>query len=524
MFLGLDASTQSLSAVIIDPSAGRITHRESISFGQDLPQFGCPNGFLPGGANGEVHADPRMWLEALDQLMSRLAGSLDLSTIRGIAGSGQQHGSVYLDDSFPLRLSALNPQASLVEQLAPCLTRATAPIWMDTSTTGQCDAITRSAGGRQEIISRSGSPATERFTGPQIRRFFETQPDAWQRTARIHLVSSFIASILAGRDAAIDPGDGAGMNLMNLNSGDWDPLLLEATAPDLAKRLPPIRPSLSDAGGISPYFVQKFGFAPSCRIGLFTGDNPASLVGMGATTPGRVVISLGTSDTCFAATPSPCPDPAGLGHVFGNPAGGYLSLFCFRNGSLAREALKQEYQLSWDDFDEAALAKTHSLAGQNLMLPFYAPEITPRLDLHQPLRRGDAAFVNGSTPDSQVRALLEGQFLNMRLHTQGLTARPDSILLTGGASKNQGIAQMVANVFQAPVERLDLGDSAALGAALMAAAGAGADNLENLQARFCQTSAGGPPLTPDSSLAAPYSDALQRFAALLAEAASAAKD
>ena len=64
-----------------------------------------------------------------------------------------------------------------------------------------------------------GSRATLRFTGPQIRRFYKTSPAEWQRTAEIHLVSSFIASLLVGKSASIDLGDGAGMNLLDLATG-----------------------------------------------------------------------------------------------------------------------------------------------------------------------------------------------------------------------------------------------------------------------------------------------------------------
>ena len=69
----------------------------------------------------------------------------------------------------------------------------------------------------------------ERFAGPQIRKFWEEDPDAYRGTARIHLVSSFLCSLLIGKHAPIDTGDGAGMNLLNLSAGDWDPVLLEAT-------------------------------------------------------------------------------------------------------------------------------------------------------------------------------------------------------------------------------------------------------------------------------------------------------
>jgi xylulokinase len=514
MFLGLDSSTQSLTAVLIDPASGEITCQLSVNFGNDLPQYGSPSGFIPGGADGEVHADPLMWLDAMDLLFSRLAAATDLSKVEMIAGSGQQHGSVYLDATFAGRLASLDPAKRLAAQLSPALTRETSPIWMDTSTGTECAEITAAAGGAAQVCSRSGSIAIERFTGPQIRRFFKNDPAAYARTGQIHLVSSFIASVIAGKPVSIDYGDGAGMNLLNLATLTWDETLLEATAPGLLDKLPAPAAATTVQGVISSYFSQKFGLAPACRCALFTGDNPASLVGMGATAPGNIVISLGTSDTFFAAMPGPKTDPNGFGHVFGNPAGGFMSLICFRNGSLAREALRDRLGLDWSAFDRAALQETRSSAGENLMLPFFGPEITPLHDFSGPVLKGSAAFESGGEPGLQVRALLEGQFLNMRLHSQWMEVKAERIRLTGGASKNDGIAQLVADVFQAPVERLDVSNSAALGAALIAAAAAGQD-LAQLQQAFCQASPGSS-LLPDPALGPVYQNTLSRFKELLA--------
>ena len=513
MFLGLDSSTQSLTAVLIDPDLGEIVCQLSVNFGADLPAYGSPSGFIPGGLSGEVHADPLMWLEALDLLFSRLAHATDLSQVKMIAGSGQQHGSVYLDSSFDQRLAELDISRDLAPQVAPALTRKTSPIWMDTSTGAECTEITVAVGGPAEVCHRSGSSAVERFTGPQIRRFYKTNPAGYQQTHRIHLVSSFIASVLAGKSVPIDFGDGSGMNLLNLAKLGWDTELLAATAPDLGKKLLPPAPQTEVQGDISTYFVKKYGIATGCRTALFTGDNPASLVGMGATTPGNIVISLGTSDTFFAAMPGPKTDPNGFGHVFENPAGGFMSLICFRNGSLARETLRDQLGLDWSAFDRDALATTRDSAGMNLMLPFFGPEITPRHDFTCPVLQGCAAFESGTNPHLQVRALLEGQFLNMRLHSQWMQVTPERIRLTGGASKNDGIAQLVANIFQAPVERLDVSNSAALGAALIAATADGLD-LETLQQVFCKASPGSE-LQPDTSLAATYDTALGRFETLL---------
>jgi xylulokinase len=513
MFLGLDSSTQSLTAVIIDPTTGTLPCQVSVNFGTEFPNYQSPSGFIPEGGNGEVHANPLMWLEALDLLFLRLSKLTDLSQVKWIAGSGQQHGSVYLNAGFESRLAALTASKDLATQLAPALTRSTSPIWMDTSTGAQCDEITSAVGSAAEVCRLSGSHAIERFTGPQIRRFFQSEPDGYAETARIHLVSSFMASVLSGKSAAIDYGDGAGMNLLNLAELKWDAQLMAATAPDLEAKLPPTAAATDYQGPISSYFVEKYGFAPDCSIAHFTGDNPASLVGMGATTPGQVVISLGTSDTFFAAMSEPKTDPKGYGHVFGNPAGGFMSLICFRNGSLAREALRDSLGLDWSAFDREALAKSQSAAGKNLILPFYGSEITPRRDFSGPVLKGSPSFESGEDPALQVRALLEGQFLNMRLHSEWMEVKTERLRLTGGASKNDGIAQLVANIFQAPVERLDVINSAALGAALIAATAGGGD-LTALQEQFCKASPGAV-ILPDPACAEIYTQALEQFKTLL---------
>lgn len=510
MYLGLDSSTQSISAIILS-AQGEIVAEHSVNFGARLPEFAAPSGFIPGGEKGEVHADPQMWLAALDLLLAELAGKTDLAAIRAIGGSGQQHGSVYLDETFAARLSGLQASQSLREQLAPALTRATSPIWMDTSTGEECAEMAAAVGGNAEVCRRTGSVAVERFTGSQIRRFFKNNPAAYGKTAHIHLVSSFLCSVLAGKSAAIDFGDGAGMNLLDLSKLAWDENLCAATADGLQEKLPSVAAPGTVVGDIARYFVEKYGFASDCKVGVFTGDNPASLVGMGATTPGQVVISLGTSDTFFAGMTEPHTDPRGFGHVFGNPGGGFMCLVCFRNGSLAREAMRDELGVGWEAFEVESLQAMPPGNEGNIMLPFYGAEITPRRDFSGPVRQGSTAFMAGENPAAQIRGLLEGQFVNMKHHTDWIGIQPQSIRLTGGASRNNGIAQIVADVFQAPVERLEIANSAALGAAILGAVTDGRSMTE-MQALACRC-AEGTLLEPSASSANAYD--MAKFVALL---------
>jgi len=513
--LGLDSSTQSLSAVLLNTQTGVITAEESVNFGNDLPHYGQPHGYDESGARGEVHANPLMWLEALDLLLGRMkANGVDFSVVTAVSGSGQQHGSVYLKSCFGEKLAALDPEKDLKDQLAGCLTRKSSPIWMDSSTSAECAEVAAAVGGNDIVCAKSGSIAVERFTGSQIRKFSKTEPEAYAETGMIHLVSSYFASVMAGKNVAIDHGDGAGMNLMNLAEGDWDAELVNATADGLGDKLPACQPSATPSGPISNYFVTKYGFSPTCETVIWSGDNPCSLIGMGAATPGKVIISLGTSDTLFAAMPEPRTDPNGFGHVFGNPAGGYMSLICFKNGSLAREAVKEEFALEWSAFEKEALEETPLGNEGFMMLPFYEPEITPNLDT------GGPVFSSDTQPDAAraVRAVLEGQFLNMRAHFGWLGVQPTRVSITGGASANDGIAQVIANVFGVPVDRLDVPGSAAVGAGMRASHATGG-NLEELESQFCQPKAGST-IEPEAGARAIYDEMLPKFEEFLEQQVS----
>ena len=480
LYLGIDAGTQSIKAELIDAESGRIVESCAVNFGAELPQYGAPNGFCPHPDPTVRQADPLMWLDALDRVLEKLRDSgAPLDRIAGISGSGQQHGSVCLNAEFPRLLAALDPARPLAGQLAPALSRPLAPIWMDRSTHAECEELDARFGERLRLDT--GSPAIERFTGPQLRKFAKEQPAAYAATASVHLVSSFLASVLAGKPSPIDYGDGAGMNLLNLKSLQWDAEIAEFTAPGLAGKLPAAAPSDTVAGGLSPYF-EKYGLRAGTPVAVFSGDNPNSLVGTGATEPGVAVISLGTSDTFFAAMADFRTDPAGCGHVFGNPAGGFMSLICFANGSLAREQVKEECGADWNFFDRTACETTLPGNHGKLMLPYFEPENTP-LVLTPGVKYNFNP--NDATPAERIRAVLESQALSMRLHSRWQQANFKRIRVTGGASKSPAFRQILADVFEAPIESIRVANSAALGAALRAANAVGGIPFPELYRKFC---------------------------------------
>jgi xylulokinase len=150
--------------------------------------------------------------------------------------------------------------------------------------------------------------------------------------------------------------------------------------------------------------------------------------------------------------------------------------------------VKGKFHYDRDQFTDA-LEKTPTGNEGKVMVPFFRPEISPRMDLDAPILKGSEAFENWEEANS-IRACVEGQLINMKLRTDWMQLQPKVIYLTGGASKNDAIAQVVADIFQAKVQRLAVSGSVALGAALRAASNTLGFDLHELESQFCQPEAG----------------------------------
>jgi xylulokinase len=136
---------------------------------------------------------------------------------------------------------------------------------------------------------------------------------------------------------------------------------------------------------------------------------------------------------------------------------------CFRNGSLARDRVRRTFGLDWDGFSALLNASPPGNMGR-ILLPWFEPEITPPVS-----HAGAVSF--GVPPDdaaANVRGVVEAQMLAARLHSAWMAPRVDTIYATGGAAVNRAILQVMADVFGADVYQFNVGNSAALGAALRA--------------------------------------------------------
>jgi len=129
LYLGLDSSTQSLTAIVIDSDTRKVVFEESLAFDEALPHYGTSHGVLPRAQPDVATSSPVMWAEALDVMFGRLAKSgVDVGRIAAICGSAQQHGSVYLERGAAAGIGRLDPSQPLAVQVAPMLSRQESPI------------------------------------------------------------------------------------------------------------------------------------------------------------------------------------------------------------------------------------------------------------------------------------------------------------------------------------------------------------------------------------------------------------
>jgi xylulokinase len=504
LVLGIDSSTQSTSAVILSRLDYRVLAEARVRYRDDprLGGFGLAEGnpTLPAEEPGEASQPAALFLAALEALLDDLPRDL-LSRVAAIDLSAQQHGQVWLGSAALQAIVDLarpgsgTPGApSLAELIGPGLSWERSPIWMSANTSGEASALRSAAGGASAMTMRSGSDSPLRFSGAVLMRSALLHPHNWEKTARVHLISSFLSGVLsANPDCPIDWGNGSGTSLMNWHERSWDGQLVRAAGdflgdPNLAGRLPGLAHPLTVAGKLARRFVERYSMSPACKVLIGSGDNPQSKV----LVPGSL-LSLGTSFVLMTAGGRPhvsanaMYDGLGLPFIFG----------CRTNGALAWERVRRDHGLAADDFAAAEAALATRLPSKPTVI--FQPEHesfpdSPALDL-------------GRSPDfaADYAGVVDSSLCLMALASRSFAGEGAAMAVTGGASASAAVLARVAAIWKVPVVPIaDAG--AAAGAALAAALSllSDAERVAVADDARRATSRAGTALEPDPRLMAAF--------------------
>ena len=455
MYLGVDCGTQSLKVIAWDPGSESL-----ISSSQG---YGLISGLPPG--HKEQH--PQTWIEALDACMERLAGQgAELSRVRAIGVSGQQHGLVLLDRSDRV----LRP----------------AKLWNDTSTGAQCRRILEAAGGLDAYTEEIGNSLPPGFTASKILWVKENEPDTYRRADTFLLPHDYLNLHLTGEKTA-EAGDASGTGYFQVARRAWSKRALKWLDParDLAACLPRLIGAREPAGVLRPSLARKWGLPPGVRVSSGGGDNMMGAIGSGNVSGGKVTVSLGTSGTLYGYSSTPVLDPRGEIAGFCDSTGGWLPLACTMNLTVATEMVRTGFSsASLEEFNCRIEAVPPGSDGL-ILLPYLEGERMPDV----PEGTGVLLGLRPRTalPGHLARASMEGVTLGLRYgldRLRKLGARPDEIRLIGGGSRSRVWRQIAADVFGCPVVSLSQEEGPAFGAALQAAWCREEESLETWVERF----------------------------------------
>jgi xylulokinase len=474
--IGLDISTQSISAAVLDIDARSIMYEHSINYLKDarLNIYGIrkEDYLLPPENEGEASQPALMFFAALDAIFSDLKKTVNMADIVAVNSSGQQHGHIYLNSrakaAFQSLLDDNSAKSNLVSLLKDSLAYERAPIWMTADTAEQADFIRRKAGDKKKLIELSGSNAPLRFTGIVIRKIGERHPEIYRLTENIQLISSLTAAVMTGNSKVpLDFGNCCGTSLMDYRQKKWSDILIKAASDglpggekDFKNKLPDIVSPDAVVGKTAPYFVKKFGFSPACLIIAGSGDNPQSKVCV----PGDL-LSLGSSIVNMVSTDGLAFDLEGYANAMYDGIGRPFMFGCRTNGALVWDALRAKYGLKKDDFRMAEESLRQITVGQNLV--FWQPRsesfpVSPVIELtrNSDVKPGFNADYSG---------LIESTLSAVYRHSRGFTkTSQEPLYVTGGAQNSPEILRRVAAIWQRPVIATEEG-GAALGAAIAAA-------------------------------------------------------
>ena len=215
-----------------------------------------------------------------------------------------------------------------------------------------------------------------------------------------------------------------------------------------------------------------------------TADTAASLLGAGIVDSNTLLLSLSTGAQVMTPSDVFAPDPSGRTHTFcsalesGPGSPGWYQMGATLVAGMAMRWLRDEVLRipAAGAYERmTALAERSPIGARGaLFLPYLVGERTPHMDASA--RGAFLGLTSQHESGDLVRAVMEGVTLATYdafavLRETG--AAPDRIVMAGGGARSPLWRQMVADIFGLPVYALSTVDQAAMGAALLAGAGAG---------------------------------------------------
>jgi xylulokinase len=400
---------------------------------------------------GWAEEDPRQWWANVSAITRELMASIDPGELKAIGVTGMLPAVVLLDAAG--------------EVLRPSIQQSD----------GRCGAEVEAL--RREVdaaafLKRAGNGINQQLVAPKLRWLEAHEPAVFRRIATVFGSYDYVNWRLTGM-RAVEQNWALEAGFVDLASHEIaDDLVALARIPRAA--LPPRSVSHAVLGRVTAEAAAETGLPEGVPVVGGAADLIASALGAGVVRPGDVLLKFGGSVDVLIATDRATPDPRlYLDHHL--VPGLFMPNGCMATGGSG---------LNWfvDTFgggrthrtlDQLA-ARVSAGADGVAILPYFLGEKTP---IHDPDARGVFSGLSLAHGIGHLwRALLESYAYAIRHHVEVLNDighKTETYLASDGGAASDVWMQIVADVLQAPVQRLSGHPGSCLGAAWTAAIGCG---------------------------------------------------
>ncbi|TAH64439.1 MAG: xylulokinase, partial [Anaerolineaceae bacterium] len=437
LYIGVDLGTSSVKLLLMDEN-GQIKNIVTREYPLYYPKTGWSE------------QNPEDWYSALTDGIKELTNNCNKDEIDGISFSGQMHGMVILDEDDKVIRPAI--------------------LWNDGRTQAECDYLNNEIG-REKISSYTANMALTGFTAPKLLWVRKHEPENFARIKKVMLPKDYVAYMLSGVHCT-DVSDASGMLLFDVKNKRWSKEMLDICGLK-EEQMAKIHESYEVVGNVSRKASLETGLPTTVKVIAGGGDQAVASVGTGTVGVGKCNVSLGTSGVVFISAQEFAVDDKNALHAFCHADGKYHFMGVMLSAGASNTWWMNDVLKTKDYANEQ---KDITKLGENnvYFLPYLMGERTPH---NNPNARG--TFI-GMTMDTSrndmTQAVLEGVAFALRDSfeiAKSLGVEVERTRINGGGAKSQLWCNIVANVLNVKVDKINSKEGPAFGAAILAAVGCG---------------------------------------------------
>lgn len=438
-YIGVDLGTSAVKLILMQED-GKVVKTVAKEYPLSFPN--------PGWSE----QNPYDWYEKSAEGIRELIADVDRQQVAGISFGGQMHGLVILDEND--------------EVIRPAI------LWNDGRTTKECDYLNNVIG-KDKLTKYTANIAFAGFTAPKLLWVRENEPENFARIRKIMLPKDYLVYRLCGVHCT-DVSDASGMLLFDVKNRCWSEEMLEICG--IPKEyMAKIFESYECAGNLTKEAAQELGLTTDVKVIAGAGDNAAAAVGTGTVGDGACNISLGTSGTVFISSGEFGVDENNALHSFDHADGSYHLMGCMLSAASCNKWWMDDI-IGTAEYGKEQEKITDDKLGNNRVfyLPYLMGERSPHND--PSARATFTGMTMDTTRSDMTQAVLEGVAFAIRDSfevAKSLGINVTETKICGGGAKSPLWRKIIANVLNIKVCVLESEEGPALGAAMLAAVGAG---------------------------------------------------